>query len=177
MGMPSGDSPAKAQAYYHYLNAHQLSMQRPATWEVRWVDLAWLWGFAIALSVILLLWVWQYRSTRQKANIYPVDSFGGYTTELAGPATAFFLILTVLLTGVRGRADRGPHRLGAEVLMEASLQSPSALPYVAWSSSSVAVIPAEQWPLVFGSMQALKGHVQEYPGLPEARGLRRPHRQ
>jgi hypothetical protein len=48
--------------------------------------------------------------------------------------------------------------------MEPSLQSPSALPYVAWSSSSSALIPAEQWPLVFGSMQALKGHVQEYPG-------------
>jgi len=99
MRMPSGDSPAKAQAYYHYLQAHQLSMQRPATWEVRWIDLAWLWGFAIAMSVVTLLWVWQYRSTRQKANIYPVDTFGGYTTELAGPATGFFLILTVLLTG------------------------------------------------------------------------------
>ncbi len=111
----------------------------------------------------MILWVWQYRSTRQKANIYPVDSFGGYTTELAGPATAFFLILTVEPHRLRRRADRRSHRLGAEVLMEASPQ-PSALPYVAWSSSSVAVIPAEQWPLVFGSMQALKGHVQEYPG-------------
>jgi len=40
----------------------------------------------------------------------------------------------------------------------------SALPYVSWSSSSMAVIPAADWPLVFGSMQALKGHVQEYPG-------------
>ena len=48
--------------------------------------------------------------------------------------------------------------------MEPSLQSTSALPYVAWSSSSSALIPGEQWPLVFGSMQALKGHVQEYPG-------------
>ena len=47
--------------------------------------------------------------------------------------------------------------------MEESQQA-SALPYVAWSSSSMAVIPAAQWPLVFGSMQALKGHVQEYPG-------------
>jgi hypothetical protein len=42
--------------------------------------------------------------------------------------------------------------------------APSALPYVAWSSLSAAVVPAAQWPLVFGSMQALKGHVQEYPG-------------
>ena len=99
MRMPSGDSPQKAQAYYHYLQAHQETMQRAATWEVRWIDLAWLWGFAIVLPLGLLLWVWQYRSTRQKANIYPVDSFGGYTSELAGPATAFFLILTVVLSG------------------------------------------------------------------------------
>ena len=41
---------------------------------------------------------------------------------------------------------------------------PSALPYVAWSSETAAYIPAGQWPLVYGSMQALKGHVQEYPG-------------
>jgi hypothetical protein len=41
---------------------------------------------------------------------------------------------------------------------------PSALPYVAWSSASIAVIPAAAWPEVFAYMQALKGHVQEYPG-------------
>jgi hypothetical protein len=48
--------------------------------------------------------------------------------------------------------------------METVPEVSSALPYVAWSSYSGAVIPAAQWPLVFGSMQALKGHVQEYPG-------------
>ena len=48
--------------------------------------------------------------------------------------------------------------------METSLYPVSALPYVSWSSASSAVIPAEQGPLVFGSMQALKGHIQEYPG-------------
>ena len=42
--------------------------------------------------------------------------------------------------------------------------APSALPYVSWSSWGMAVIPAADWPFVFGSMQALKGHVQEYPG-------------
>ena len=46
----------------------------------------------------------------------------------------------------------------------AGTEAPSALPYVAWSSLSSARIPAERWPLVFASMQALKGHVQEYPG-------------
>ena len=41
---------------------------------------------------------------------------------------------------------------------------PSVLPYVSWSSLTIAAIPADAWPLVFGSMQTLKGHVQEYPG-------------
>jgi len=40
----------------------------------------------------------------------------------------------------------------------------SALPYVAWSHETVAVIPAADWPLVYSSLQALKGHTQEYPG-------------
>jgi hypothetical protein len=42
--------------------------------------------------------------------------------------------------------------------------APSALPYVAWSTLSVALVPLADWPLVFASMQTLKGHVQEYPG-------------
>ena len=40
----------------------------------------------------------------------------------------------------------------------------SAPPYVAWSTCTVAIVPAEAWPTVYASMQALKGHVQEYPG-------------
>lgn len=42
--------------------------------------------------------------------------------------------------------------------------TPSALPYVSWASATYAYIPAVKWPLVYGSMQALKAHVQEYPG-------------
>jgi len=99
MGIPSGDTPQKAQAYYHYLQSHQESLQAPNTWTVRWLDLAWLWGFLVVLVVAIILWIWQYRSTRQRTGIYPVDSFGGYTTELAGPATLFFVVLTVILTG------------------------------------------------------------------------------
>jgi hypothetical protein len=72
-------------------------MQAPATWHVRWLDLAWLWGFAIVLALVIVWWIWQNRSTRQRAGLYPIDSFGGYTTELAGPATWFFLLLTVIL--------------------------------------------------------------------------------
>jgi len=97
--MPSGESPQHAQQYYHYLQGHQETLQVPATWQVHWLDLAWLWGFLIALAIVTVLWIWQYRSTRQKANLYPVDSFGGYTTELAGPATVFFLLFTLLLAG------------------------------------------------------------------------------
>ena len=48
--------------------------------------------------------------------------------------------------------------------VELTPATPSALPYVSWSSWGMAVVPAADWPLVFGSMQALKGHVQEYPG-------------
>jgi hypothetical protein len=40
----------------------------------------------------------------------------------------------------------------------------SALPYVAWASATFAEIPAEEWERVYASMQALKAHVQEYPG-------------
>ncbi len=46
----------------------------------------------------------------------------------------------------------------------AEVPVPSALPYVAWSSATVAQVPMEAWPSVYASMQALKGHVQEYPG-------------
>jgi hypothetical protein len=97
MGMPSGSSPQHAEAYYAYLQRHQETTYVPATWHVRWVDFAWLWGFAIVLSAVLLWWIWQYRSTRQRAGVYPVDSFGGYATELAGPASRFFLLLTGIL--------------------------------------------------------------------------------
>jgi len=48
--------------------------------------------------------------------------------------------------------------------MAAGAPLPSALPYVAWSTETVALVAADVWPQVFASMQALKGHVQEYPG-------------
>jgi hypothetical protein len=40
----------------------------------------------------------------------------------------------------------------------------AALPFVAYSTASEAVVPAEDWPALYASLQALKGHVQEYPG-------------
>ncbi|MEP7334999.1 MAG: hypothetical protein ABI717_04395 [Actinomycetota bacterium] len=98
MAMPSGDTPDAARRYYDYLQAHHQTDHRVETWTVDWVSLAWLWGFVAVVSLVLLLWVWQYRTTRQRAGLYPVDSFGGYTTELARPATLFFLVLSVILT-------------------------------------------------------------------------------
>ncbi len=99
MAIPKGDTPQKAEDYYHYLIAHHESEHRVVTWHVDWLSLAWLWGFVAALVLILLLWIWQYRTTRQKTGIYPIDSWSGFTSELAGPATFFFLLFCVILTG------------------------------------------------------------------------------
>jgi hypothetical protein len=97
--LPSGESPQDAREYYDYLQGHQQTLHVPKTWEVDWLALAWLWGFVVVLSLALILWIWQNRTTRQRTGIYPIDSFGGYTTELAGPATGFFILLTAVLTG------------------------------------------------------------------------------
>ena len=40
----------------------------------------------------------------------------------------------------------------------------SVLPFVSYSSFTETMVPAAQWPTVYSSLQALKGHVQEYPG-------------
>ena len=40
----------------------------------------------------------------------------------------------------------------------------AAPPYVSYSFATLATVPVENWPDVYSSMQALKGHVQEYPG-------------
>jgi hypothetical protein len=39
-----------------------------------------------------------------------------------------------------------------------------ALPIVAYSTCSEVLVAAADWPRFYASMQALKGHVQEYPG-------------
>jgi hypothetical protein len=98
MSMPSGDSPQKAQDYYHYLQGHQsVPHGRDATWHVDWTSLSWFWGFVIVLVVILLAWVRGYRSARQVTGIHPLDSWAGYTTEAAGPATRFFFLFTAVI--------------------------------------------------------------------------------
>ena len=39
-----------------------------------------------------------------------------------------------------------------------------APPFVAYSSLTEVLVPAAEWEDLYGSLQALKGHVQEYPG-------------
>jgi ABC-type uncharacterized transport system permease subunit len=95
--MPSGESPQHARRFYDYLQAHQQTMYRPDTWHVRWLDLAWLWGFLIVLAAVLLFWIFQYRTTRQR--IYEVDTWGGYTSEVARPSSSFFILLSLVLAG------------------------------------------------------------------------------
>jgi hypothetical protein len=96
--MPTGDSPQKALAYYHYLQSQKLVPHgRVATWHVDWTSLAWMWGFVIVLIVLLVLWVRQYRTTRPHTGINPLDTWGGWTTEGAGPVTAFFFFLTFIV--------------------------------------------------------------------------------
>jgi hypothetical protein len=100
MTMPGGSSPDDAQAYYDYLLAHHQNDGRIVTWNVDWVSLAWMWGFVLAMTVILILWVMQYRTTlrRNVAGLYPVDSWGTYVSETARPSSVFFLVLTLGLS-------------------------------------------------------------------------------
>jgi hypothetical protein len=39
-----------------------------------------------------------------------------------------------------------------------------APPFVSYSSCTEALVPAADWETLYASLQALKGHVQEYPG-------------
>jgi hypothetical protein len=40
----------------------------------------------------------------------------------------------------------------------------AAPPFVTYSTFTEALVAAAQWPALYASLQALKGHVQEYPG-------------
>src|SRR3954454_17826198 len=98
MSMPSGDTPQKAQQYYHYLQSHQLAPHgRVATWHVDWDSLAWLWGFVSVLVLLILIWVRTHLSTRQAAGIFPAYTWGGHTTEAAGPAAVAFFFITFVV--------------------------------------------------------------------------------
>jgi hypothetical protein len=98
MSMPSGESPQHAEQYYQYLQSHQLVPHgRDATWHIDSSALGWMWGFAVVLVLVLWAWVRQYRSTRPRGFIFPLDTWGGYTTEQAGPTTLFFFLITAII--------------------------------------------------------------------------------
>ena len=40
----------------------------------------------------------------------------------------------------------------------------ATLPFVDYSTCSEVVVPNAEWPALYASLQALKAHVQEYPG-------------
>ena len=98
MAMPKGDSLPKVQQYYHYLQSHQLSPHgRTVTWNVDWVSLRWMWGFVIALVLIFVVWVRDYRSSHPQVGIAPLDRWGGYTTEAAGRVPLAFWVVTIII--------------------------------------------------------------------------------
>jgi hypothetical protein len=41
---------------------------------------------------------------------------------------------------------------------------PTIAPFVVYSTCSEAAVAGDDWPELYGSLQALKAHVQEYPG-------------
>ena len=90
--------PSKPDAYYHYLQSHHQSDHPVKMWQVDWASLGWLWGFVAVICVVTLLWIRQYRSTRQRGGgLYSTDTWSGYASELAGPASFFFLVFTALI--------------------------------------------------------------------------------
>jgi hypothetical protein len=89
--------PSQPDAYYQYLIAHHQADHPVKTWGVDWTSLAWMWGFVIVLVALTFLWIKQYRTSRQ-TSLYDIDTWSGYATELARPASLFFIILSAVVT-------------------------------------------------------------------------------
>jgi hypothetical protein len=52
----------------------------------------------VVLCLVTILWIRQYRSTRQRgAGLYSTDTWSGYASELAGPASFFFLAFSAIV--------------------------------------------------------------------------------
>jgi hypothetical protein len=98
MAMPTGDSVQKVHDYYLYLQGHQLAPHgRTETWNVDWSSLAWVWGFVVVVSILLVAWIRDYRSSHPQTGISPLDRWGGYTTEAAGRVPVLFWIVTLVV--------------------------------------------------------------------------------
>ena len=96
----TGDSPQTWDSYYHFMQSHMQTNSPLVTWHTLWDSLGWVWGFIGILTIGTLLWVQQYRSTRRRNRLAPLERWGGYTTEASGPAlTQFFVAMVILLVG------------------------------------------------------------------------------
>jgi hypothetical protein len=96
MAMPKGDSVQKVNDYYLYLQGHQLSPHgRTETWHVDWTSLAWMWGFVVVVSLVIVVWLRDYRSSHPQTGISPLDRWGGYTTEAGGRVPIVFWVVTL----------------------------------------------------------------------------------
>jgi hypothetical protein len=96
--MAMSGMPSKPDAYYQYLQSHHQSDHPVQTWHVDWASLLWLWGFVVVICAVTLLWIRQYRTTRQRGGgLYSADMWSGYASELAGPASVFFLLLSAIV--------------------------------------------------------------------------------
>jgi hypothetical protein len=106
MGMPSGDSPAKAHQYYEYLQVHDQTLQVPATWHVHWLDLAWLWGFVIALGRDVAVGL-AVPLDPQKAGSTRSTSSVATQTDARGPGDLLLPRSRSVADRLRCRLDRG----------------------------------------------------------------------
>jgi len=93
MAMPTGDDPTTALQYYAYLDREQVRGTRVDTWHTWWPALGWMYGILLLLAVVTVLWVYQYRSTRQRMGVYQTEDWDGYVRESAGPLTWFGRIM------------------------------------------------------------------------------------
>ena len=130
MSLPKGDSPEDVRSSSTTICT---AINRPthavATWHVDWLSLAWLWGFVIVLASCCSSGSGSTARLASATGIYPVDSFGGYTTEQRRPGHALLYPVHRGRRRLRDRADRRPSRLGTEVLMAVA-----APPFVSYSS-------------------------------------------
>jgi hypothetical protein len=96
--MPTGDTPDVVDRYITFLQSHHQTNGQLVTWHINGDSLGWVFGILAMIVLGLILWVWQYRTTRRRSFLYPVDTWGGYTTESARPASTPFFLYALLLT-------------------------------------------------------------------------------
>jgi ABC-type xylose transport system permease subunit len=96
--MPTGDSPKTVNDYIHFLQSHHETNGQLVTWHINWDSIGWVYGILAMIVIALILWVWQYRTTSRRTGLYPVDRWGGFTTESARPATTVFFVYVLAVT-------------------------------------------------------------------------------